>query len=111
MSDKGIVGILGLDVGVAGVLFRGIGFDTLQLELSVCDFESGVGLGRLDTVSSESSEGEKETGQGHGGEHYQQKDSSSQVGIGEGRPDSKQSTGQGWGLFKVEMMEAAHVKS
>lgn len=34
-----------------------------------------------------------------------------QVGIGEGRPDSKQSAGQGWGLFKVEMMEAANVKS
>lgn len=32
-----------------------------------------------------------------------------QVGIGEGRPDSKQSSGQGWGLFRVEMMEAANV--
>lgn len=29
-----------------------------------------------------------------------------QVGIGEGRPDSKQSSGQGWGLFRVELMEA-----
>jgi hypothetical protein len=26
-----------------------------------------------------------------------------QVGIGEGRPDSKQSTGQGWGLFHIDM--------
>ena len=34
-----------------------------------------------------------------------------QVGIGEGRPDSKQSSGQGWGLFKVELMEKASVKS
>ena len=25
-----------------------------------------------------------------------------QVGIGEGRPDSRQSAGQGWGLFKIE---------
>lgn len=25
-----------------------------------------------------------------------------QVGIGEGRPDSKQSTGMGWGLFKIK---------
>ena len=29
-----------------------------------------------------------------------------QVGLGEGRPDSKQSSGQGWGLFKVELMES-----
>lgn len=28
-----------------------------------------------------------------------------QVGIGEGRPDSKQSAGQGWGMFSVEQME------
>lgn len=32
-----------------------------------------------------------------------------QVGIGEGRPDSKQSAGQGWGLFKIELMETADV--
>ena len=28
-----------------------------------------------------------------------------QVGIGEGRPDSKASSGQGWGTFKVEIVE------
>lgn len=28
----------------------------------------------------------------------------SQVGIGEGRPDSKQSSGQGWGLFDVKII-------
>lgn len=27
-----------------------------------------------------------------------------QVGIGEGRPDSKQSTGQGWGTFRVDLV-------
>lgn len=30
-----------------------------------------------------------------------------QVGIGEGRPDSKASTGQGWGTFDIEKVEAA----
>jgi hypothetical protein len=25
-----------------------------------------------------------------------------QVGIGEGRPDSKKSTGMGWGTFRIE---------
>lgn len=30
-----------------------------------------------------------------------------QVGIGEGRPDSKQSSGQGWGLFAVKLAEEA----
>jgi hypothetical protein len=29
-----------------------------------------------------------------------------QVGIGEGRPDSRQSCGQGWGLFEVAKVEA-----
>lgn len=32
-----------------------------------------------------------------------------QVGIGEGRPDSKASSGLGWGLFKVENVEHANV--
>ena len=32
-----------------------------------------------------------------------------QVGIGEGRPDSPKSAGLGWGLFDVELMEAANV--
>lgn len=30
-----------------------------------------------------------------------------QVGIGEGRPDSKKSTGMGWGLFEIERSAAA----
>lgn len=30
-----------------------------------------------------------------------------QVGIGEGRPDSKNSAGMGWGLFKIDKVEAA----
>lgn len=33
-----------------------------------------------------------------------------QVGIGEGRPDSKQSGGQGWGMFRVDLVEAADVE-
>lgn len=28
-----------------------------------------------------------------------------QVGIGEGRPDSRESNGQGWGTFKVQMLQ------
>lgn len=32
-----------------------------------------------------------------------------QVGIGEGRPDSRQSVGQGWGLFKVDKVELLNV--
>ena len=36
-----------------------------------------------------------------------------QVGLGEGRPDSQQSAGQGWGLFKVDLFneEKEHVQS
>lgn len=34
-----------------------------------------------------------------------------QVGIGEGRPDSKQSSGMGWGMFKVEQAETENVES
>lgn len=36
-----------------------------------------------------------------------------QVGLGEGRPDSRESAGLGWGLFEIagEAKEAAHVKS
>jgi hypothetical protein len=34
-----------------------------------------------------------------------------QVGIGEGRPDSKRSVGQGWGLFTVKRMQWAPLEA
>jgi hypothetical protein len=33
-----------------------------------------------------------------------------QVGLGEGRPDSKNSAGMGWGLFQIEGMDEVVIR-